>query len=339
MKVFLGSLLFVCFTFAQALTLDEALATVEAQETIVAAQLELSEAQEAYARAQADPLGLKLERVEARQRLTLAEATLEHARAVATAEITTAYNTVLIARTRSEVAQTAVDMNARLLEGVQIRFRNGSATELDVQEAQTTLEEANTNLRAAGERLELAVDALQSLIGQEVIPSSLELVPESYFTELPSLDEVVTAMERHPDLLKARQERELAELTFKSLDPVYAAPAEISQAQTAFETSQATEQRTERTFRVNSQDLLGQATTTKEASLVRETARTNAESRLAYEQSRLDAGLLSEVEFLTARLTASEASLAALEAKLAYLETLLALRTGTAREGRIPNAE
>jgi hypothetical protein len=329
MKVLLVWLLLACLALAQALSLPEALESVEEQEATVAAQLELNEAREANERVQADPLGLRLDKTRAQQRLELAQASLEHARARATAAITSAYHNVLTARARRDVALAEVELNTRLVEGAQIRLRNESATELDVQEAQTALEQANTDLRSSEERLELAINTLQSLLGTTINPAELESVPESFFTEIPSLETVLSNNERHPDLLRVRQARILAELSYNVLDPIYASPAEISNARTVFETAQTNEQDVERRFRILGLDLIGQATAAKESYLVAQTAQANAQSRLSVEQGRLDAGLLSQVEFLTTKVEAANANLSLLEARQNYLEALLSLNVGT----------
>lgn len=326
-------------SLAYALTLEEVLAFAPTYTPVLTAQLELEDAQNDLRRKQNDPLGLRLDRVQAEQRLAAAEADLRAALYTTMSELTETYMRVLETRTQRDLAEKTVALRERLLEAVRIRLETGSATELDVQEATNALEEAEEALRAARERLSLSQSALETIIGSEVDPASLEPVPDSYFVPVPPFEGVLGATESHPDTLQARQARALAELNVEMLNPIFTSPADIERARTQLETAQETETKVLRDFRLDARDLYIQAEAARETYRVEQEALQNARERLSFQQSRRDAGLLSQVEYEQAELDALSAEVEALNARNAYLRALLALQLGTSVDLGLPGLE
>ena len=340
MRLFFTLLLFfslASLVLAQDFTLQDALESAADQDAILSAQAELVDARESLARAEADPLGTRLARAEAEQRLALAEASLEQAYNEVTLETITAYAEMFTAQARLDLFQQQVALSERNLQAAEVRLKNGSVTELAVQEATTQLEGARTDLRSARERLSLAKTRLESATGRQ-LTDPLTPLPESYYAlTVPPVDAVLSSLEAHLTLQETRQARKLAEINADILDPLYASPAAIATAQAQFTSAREDERRVERTLRLAAQGLLVDAQAAKETCEVSVDARTDARERLAFEQRRLESGLLSEIEFLQAEIDANTAEAAALQECTAYLTALLALQVGTTINVGLPN--
>ena len=148
---------------------------------------------------------------------------------------------------------------------------------------------------------------------------------------------VLSSLEAYLDLQEARQARKLAEINADILDPLYAAPATIATAQAQFTSAREEERRAARTLRLAAQGLLVDAQAAKETCEVSVDARADARERIAFEQRRLESGLLSEIEFLQAEIDANTAEATALQDCTAYLAALLALQVGTTINVGLPN--
>lgn len=317
-------------TPAFALTLSEALSSVPARTVVVTAQLELADAEAALARTQSDPLALRPDLVNAQQRVDLARA--EYARAYydSVLEIAGAYGNVLQAREQLALAQQGVSLAEQSLDIARIRLERGSATELDVQDAQVSLEDAQNNLRSAQAGLDLAENNLAGILGREVEADALEPIPDTFFVEVPPLDAALAAA--HPNVLEVSQPRELAELNVDLLDPAYSARSQIDTAQTQADTAREFETETLRGFRLQVRNLYTSVENAAEAYRVQQEALANADERLSFQRQRLDSGLIPEVQFRQAELENAQTALQTLNARHAYLNALLELQSGTLLE-------
>jgi hypothetical protein len=145
----LHSLLFT-LSFAQEapapLTLPQALSTSNNRSAVINAQLALNDATLALTRTQADPLALRLQNVQAQQKVSLTQAQLDQAKYQAIADIAGGYTQLLEAQSGRDLSSFARDLSNQSLQITQIRRDKGSATDLEVQEAQNALEDAENNL-------------------------------------------------------------------------------------------------------------------------------------------------------------------------------------------------
>ena len=239
LRPFFALMLFVLLTNVYALTLSETLARVESRSSVVNARTELADAEMNLTRVTRDPLAVRTDTLQAEQRLALAQASLEQTRYAAASELTSAYTGVLGANAQVELAQQSLALSRRSLRVATIRLENGSATQLDLDDAQASLDEAQNGLRAATEAQTLALSNLVSILGEEVSASDLEEIPETVIPELPPLEAALTSAERHPDLLGVAQQAALAELGTDVLDPLYAAQAQIDSAQSQRESAES----------------------------------------------------------------------------------------------------
>ncbi len=323
---------FALIAGAFALTLEEALESALNRPAILTAQLELDEARVNLERREADPLALRPEVEAARQRSRLAQASYERAYFQSIAEVGSAYANALSARQEAELASRRVSLNEQLVRAAEIRAANGTATALDLQEAQTALEGAQQAQSAAQEALNLAQRRLNGLLKGTVRLESLEPIPDAALVNVPPLERVLDAAEGHPIVLEAQQTLELAELSRDLLDPVFTPRSEIESARVQLEAAQETAREVARDYALEMRDLYSQAQTTRTAYNVARDRLANAQERLAAQQNRLEAGLISELELRQTEIAFNEAEFEALSARSAYLSALLALQSGSLTE-------
>ena len=310
------------------LTLPDALSRVDTRSSVITARGELRDARVNLERVARDPLAVRADTLGAEQRLALAEASLEGTRYAAMSELVSAYTGVLNAAEQVELAEQGLTLAERSLEIATIRLDNGSATPLDLDDAQASLDEAQNTLRAALEAQSLARNNLVSILGEEG-SADLESVPESFFAELPPLDAVLRNAERHPDLLGAEQQAELAALGAEILDPLYAAQTQIDTAESQAAAAASAFAEARRGFLLQVRNLYSQAENARATLRLEAAALANARERLATQQQRLDGGLISQIDFAQTELQTAQAQLEAGSARTGYLNALLALQAGS----------
>ncbi len=327
--LFLALTTFTLLANAYALTLTETLTQVERRSSVVNARTELTDAETNLERITRDPLAVRTDTLQAEQRLALAEASLEQSRYAAASELTSAYTGVLGANAQVALAQQSLTLAQRSLRVATIRLENGSATQLDLDDADASLNEAQNGLRAGVEGQELALDNLVSILGEEVSADDLEEIPEAVIPELPPLEAALRSAERHPDLLSVNQQAELAELGTEILDPLYAAQAQIDTAESQQESAAGGLAEAQRSFRLQVRNLYTQAENARATLRLEDGALQNAQARGETQQQRLDGGLISQIEFDQSELTTAQAELEAENARSVYLNALLELQAGS----------
>jgi outer membrane protein, heavy metal efflux system len=318
---------FTVFAQVTQLTLPDALATSNNRSSVVTAQLALNDAQVALTRTQADPLALRLEQTQATQKVALSQAQLGEAKYKAIQDITTGYTQLLEAEAALNLSTFARDLSSQNLQIMTIRRDKGSATELEVQEAQNSLEDAENQLASAEQGAALAKTNLEGLIGMSV--QTLAPISDDLLAPMPGLPTVLQNINKLPALLQVTQGIELAQLGVDLLDPSYASKSQLDTAQLQLETAQTSSTEVKRGLELQARTLFNQAQSAAETFNIRQAALNNAQEREDVERQRLEAGLIADVQFKQTQLTTQQAELAALQAKHAYLNALLALQAGT----------
>lgn len=302
---------------------------LSAQQTrVTTAQLELQEAQVNLERQRADPLGLRVALLEAEQRYERAQTRYLNAFFASARELVGAYTGLQLARQRQIRAAEALELSETLQQAAVIRQNNGSATALDVQEAQNRLELAQSAVTQSQDALALAEARLRSLVGSQV--GELEDLPQSTFeTELPPIDAVNASAEQNPELLSAIQTSELAEATLGTLDPIYTSPAQLEAAQVEALSASEALSRARSDFQLTVQSLYDDALSAQKACSLQQISRDNARERFELQQARVESGLLSELELRELELDTLDAELDAYETCRNYLGNLLDLQANT----------
>jgi outer membrane protein TolC len=322
---------FSLFTFSQDappnLTLPQALATSNNRSAVVNGQLALNDATLALSRTQADPLALRLQNVQAEQKVVLAQVQLDQAKYQAIADISSGYTQLLEAQAARDLSAFGRDLSSQSLQIAQIRRDKGSATELEVQEAQNALEDAENSLLSMDQTVALARTNLEGLIAMTA--QTLEAIPDNLLVSLPALETVLANIDRLPTLLQVNQGIELAGLGVDLLDPSYASQQQIDNAKLQLEQAQTQGGEARRGLELQARGLYNTAKTASETLSIRQDALNNALEREGVERQRLDAGLIADIQFKQTQLSTKQAELAALQAKHSYLNALLALQAGT----------
>lgn len=310
---------------AQPLTLQAALAKATEQAPVQSAQTELSDAQANLQRTLADPLLTRPARLQAEQRVALAQANLNRAKAQAESSIVQAYTQALEAEQQVALAKKSAELAQRNLEVAQIRQKNGSGTALDTKNAQARLEDARRSQAFAEQGLTNARSNLRSLVGEF---SGLALLPAA--PALPERSLLQTLLEQTPDVVQAQQRVELANLQVELLDPSYAAKADIDAAKARAEQAAAGAREIRRGLSLQYENLYAQAQNAFRALGVQQSVLQNAQEQLAADKRRLDSGLISPLAYAQSELAAIQAELAALQAQGGYLRALYGLYAGGA---------
>ena len=310
-----------------AVPLTEALAQADNRSDVVNADLARADAAVALSRTEADPLALRLEQAQARQRAALTQVQLRQARYRAIADIAAAYTQLLEAQLQRDLAAAGFEVSAQSLDIARIRFDKGSATALDVREAENALQDAEKNSAAAVRGVALAKTNLEGLIGQEV--ETVEPVPESLLAPLPSLETVLQNAATSPTLLQVDQGVELAGIGADLLDPSYASQAQLDNAALQLEQAQESAKEAGRGLEIQARSLYNTVTSAAQTYRNAQAALKSALEREALEKQRLNAGLIADISFKQAQLTSFQALLAATQAKHALLNALLELQAGT----------
>lgn len=326
MKRLIPLLAFLALAAAQNLSLETALGKAASQAPVVSAKAELDDAQAALQRVLADPLLTRPGRVQAEQRVALAQASYTRALRQAEGSIAGAYAQVLEANLQNRLAQQSLKLAETNLQVAQIRQKNGSGTALDVKNAQNRLEDARRQAGLAESGFALAQSNLRSLVGAFAALDPLAKLPEP-----PGPEAVKGYLEANPDLLQARQRAELARLQVELLDPSYAARADIDAARARTEQAQAGAREVERALALQYDQLYNQLVSASRALGVSRAAVENAREQLAADRKRLEGGLISPIAYAQSELALTQAELAAQQAVGNYLRAYYNLLTGGGR--------
>ena len=329
-RVFILIALFATSVQAQTpFSLTDALARTPQRPAVVSAHTELQDAALNRQRVAQDPLAVRSDKLQARQRLELARVSYVQTFYTALQEIASAYTGVLGAREGVAVARRGVELGEKVLELAQIRFEGGSAVQADLDEAQVSLSEARNGLRSAQDGLTVALSNLGGLLGRELSAAQVTDFSDTYLVPVPALDTVFAAAAQHPTVVQAAQGLAAAELAATVLDPSYASPTQLESAQSARANARAGAAEARRGFQIQVRTLFNQAQSARESYRVaQETLRTTNE-QLAIQQQRFTGGLISRLALSQAELQSAQAEQSAQGARYALLNALLELQSGT----------
>ena len=314
---------------AWAQPLEAFLARADRAVGVVTSGLERDDAERALGRTEADPLALRPELVQARQRAELNRALAREALYEAYVDVAAAYAQVREAELQLGLARAARDLAARGLEVARLRFERGSATALEVQAAETDLREAEQGVSAAGDGLALAKSNLEGITGL-ALAASEPLERERLATlRVPGDEALVAAAERTPTVLQVGHALALAELQVELLDPSFAARSQIDQAALQRDQARAGAEEAQRGVTLLLRSRANTLASALERDRIAQEALSQAYEREAIERRRLDAGLISELAFDQARLQTLQAEVRAVQAEHALVAAALQLQAAT----------
>jgi outer membrane protein, heavy metal efflux system len=313
---------------ALAQPLEAFLARADASVGVVTAMLERDDAERAATRTEADPLALRPDLLQARQRAELAAAEATHALFQAYADVARAFAQVREAELQVALAQAGQDLAQRGVEIARLRFERGSVTELDVQGAETDLLEAERGLQAARDGAALARTNLAGVTGLAV--DGTEPIDRARLAGLTVPDDATleAAVDGVPNVMRLRHAVALASLGVELLDPSFAARAQIDQAETQRDQATAGLREARRGVSLQLRSLANGLHSAIEGDRIAQDAVRQAREREAIERRRLDAGLIAEIAFDQTVLQTMQAELQAVQAEHALVAAVLELQAG-----------
>ncbi len=216
-------------TPAQPLTLEAALALAPAQDAAVLnARSDLDAAQRADRRQQADPLALRIPRLQAEQAVAAARETLRAAQMAARLRVLRAYHGALEAEDDVALAQVGVDIAQMALEAARIRLDAGAASTLDVDRAENDLADAQRALADASQGRALAYRTLASDLALPDGELSLQEPPAP--ARPAGLDAVLGRVDENAGVAAAGRALALARAGLEAVDNPYSARADVESA-------------------------------------------------------------------------------------------------------------
>ncbi len=323
------ALLLACAGLAWAQPLEVFLEHAERAVGVVTSSLERDDAVRALGRTEADPLALRPELVQARQRAELASVQAREALFEAYVEVAAAYAQVREAELQLAFARAARELAERGVEVAQLRFERGSATALEVQAAETDLREAEQGVNAAADGLALSTSNLEGLTGLTL--EATEALDRERLGALgvPAEAELIRAAERTPNVLQVMHGLALAELQVELLDPSFAARSQIDQARLQRDQASAGAAEAKRGVTLLLRSRANALASALERDRIAQEALEQAVEREAIERRRLAAGLISELAFEQVRLQTLQAELRAVQAEHALVSAALQLQAAT----------
>ncbi len=289
---------------------------------VIAARAEVVTAEQGLTRSEADPLALRLERVQAQQRLESAASALKAAQLAAQGAVADGYFAALEAAEALALARASLEIATITLEANQIRFEAGAATRLDVERAQNALFAARRAAGDAEQSRRLAHGNLASLLGAETLKLSRELEVSG---RVPELETVLAGLEAVPQVLAAQQEVTLAEVTLAATDNPYSARADINAARAALENARLRLQELRRSSQLSVQRGYNAVLAAEGNKDSAQAALATAAEDLAAQTVRLEAGSISPLAFEESKLQHATAVSEAERAQHDFLRALLAL--------------
>ena len=317
---------------ALAQPLEAYLARAERAVGVVSAFLERADADRALERSESDPLALRPELVQARQRLELTRAQADEALFQAYVDVAAAYTQVREAEFQVAIASAGSALARRGLEVAQLRLERGSATALEVQAAETDLREAERGLNAARDGLALARRNLVGITGLELEATEAIARERLVGLRIPDDEALVAAAAATASVLQVRHALALAELQVELLDPSFASRSQIDQAQLQRDQASAGAGEALRGVTLLLRSRANALASALEGDRIAQDALGQAREREAIERRRLDAGLVSELAFEQTQLQTLQVELRALQAEHALLNAALELQA----DARLP---
>jgi outer membrane protein, heavy metal efflux system len=254
LKVF-QSFLLLCFllsfflfplssAFAQddappALTLEQALGfapNVDAD--VISARTDVAAAERDLQRVSGDPLALRLEKLQAEQKLASEQDSLDTALVANRLDVTDKFFAALEADETLANALKQQQIATATLEAQQIRFEAGAITQIDLSNAQNDAVEAERTVRDAQNTRNLAYSQLGSVVGQSVTA----LTPyEAEAPQLAALEQIQGDSTTKNTQLKSLQRNvELARTQLEITDNAFSSRSQIDSARDALTNAELT---------------------------------------------------------------------------------------------------
>jgi outer membrane protein, heavy metal efflux system len=212
-----------------ALTLEQSLSLApNVNATVISGKTDLAAAQRDLDRVNNDPLSLRLEKLQAEQKVASEEEALNQALLSSRLDVTDKYFAALEADESLANAQKQQQIATSTLEAQQIRYEAGAITQIDLSNAQNDSVEAERTVRDAQNTRNLAYSQLGSVVGQTVTALASY---EAQAPELAPLEQIQqTAMTENTQLKSLQRNVELARTQLEITDNAFSSRSQIDSA-------------------------------------------------------------------------------------------------------------
>ncbi len=284
------------------LTLDAALAlAAEHAPAVESAQNSLADAQRNLNTVVSDPMTTRLAHAAAARSVAAAEMDLVVARATANHEVVLAYAEVLEAQAARSLASKRLELLTVTLEATRARFGAGAVTAAEVMSAESDIASQERALWEAESRLAFAEDALAALVGEQ--PASLAPITTEDLLAGAELEALVAGvLESSARVAEARRALETAEAWLAAADNPLSARMEIEAARQAVANAVDTLAVAEATAVREVQRARSAVTSADNRYDGARAAVASADSALAAQEARLEAGTISALAFAQSEL-------------------------------------
>jgi outer membrane protein TolC len=295
------------FSFAQddappALTLEQALSLAPNLDAdVISARTDVAAAERDLQRVSSDPLSLRLEKVQAEQKLASEQDSLATALLANRLDVTDKYFAALEADETLANSLKQQQIATATLEAQQIRFEAGAITQIDLSNAQNDAVEAERTVRDAQNTRNLAYSQLGSVVGQSVTA----LTPyEAEAPQLMPLEQIQSeANEKNTRLKSLQRNVELARTQLAITDNDFSSRSQIDSAKDSLANAELTLSDYQNSLGLtieSSYNSVLAAQASYDNAL--ESFRTSGDD-LTAQKTRLDAGSISPISYQQSELT------------------------------------
>ena len=290
---------------------------------VIVAEADLAAAERELRRTEGDPLALRLPRLEAEQRVASERANLTSTRLEAQGEAASRYfdaleadDTLNLARERLEIAQATA-------EAAQIRYDAGQIDNLELTRAQNDLASAEREVSSAEQGRTFAYGDLASLLGLEV--EGLQLVAPFAPPPIPPLGEVLARLDENAALQRAAQGVAVAKVRLELANSAYTPERDVEAARDALASAQTQQRELRRSLELSVRGAYNAALAARDVYKNAQAALTSAESELAAQRLRFEAGDVSRLTLAETERSAAQSAAALRSAQYALAEAVTRL--------------
>jgi outer membrane protein, heavy metal efflux system len=310
-----------------ALTLEQALELApSANATVISGKTDLSAAERDLQRVSSDPLALRLEKLQAEQKVASEQEGLNQALLSSRLDVSEKFFAALEADQTLANAQKQLEIANATLQAQQIRFEAGAITQIDLSKAQNDAVNAERTVRDAQNSRNLAYSQLSNVIGQSVTV----LAPyEAQAPELSSLEDTQLAATTENTQLKALQRGvDLARVQLEITDNAFSSRSQIDSAKDTLANAELNASDYSSTLGLTIESTYNTVLAAQASyQNALEAYQTSADD-LAAQQTRLDAGSISPIAFQQSELSHAQTVAALDKAKHQLLLAHIRLEQG-----------
>ena len=292
--------LFALVSFAQdtpqPLTLEQALALApNVDATIISAQTELASAQRDYERVKADPLSLRLDILQAEQKVSSDQEALDKALLSNRVNATEAFFNALESDESLSNAQKQFEIANATLSAQQIRYQAGAITQIDLSNAQNDAVEAERRVSDAQNTRNLAYSQLTSKLGQE--PVGL-MVYTADAPQLAPLEQYqAQALEKNSQLNGLKRNVSLSQAQLEIVDNAFSSRSQIESAKDTLSNVQLNLSDYQSTLGLSIESSYNSVLSANASYQNAVEAFNTATNDLSAQKTRLDAGSISPIAY------------------------------------------